>query len=365
MIHSAPVSPVVNKEVVIDVTPDVTAAELWDLANKGLRVFRYPAKPSVVYSNLIATLSMFIPDITGKSPEVLTQMARDMLLKYTHQNVLDPIDPNQCKYPDPSEVHSGDFIGLIGLDGMGAMMSWAMGSTTSHTAVAMWIDGELNVCESTGDGVQCNSYEFFLNRYNKCQVILAPLSAESRARFNETAALEYFKTVDGLAYGYHTLLWTWIDTETDNFPCIAPDFQGTCMTSEWSEVFMALVDRSDSNIGYLLWNTGLAKRLGVADTLRTAELFQIAGQQGYKRWSQVAILPELDEWKYNTTGRDGEPRVGQDMTCCVFVCQMWKAGGVFDPALVNDFNCAELTNWDDVSAIIRLINCWMDDVCVL
>ena len=30
----------------------------------------------------------------------------------------------------------------------------------------------------------------------------------------------------------------------------------------------------------------------------------------------------------------------------VFVCRMWKAGGLFD-ALGDDFQCAELTNWDD------------------
>ena len=112
---------------------------------------------------------------------------------------------------------------------------------------------------------------------------------------------------------------------------------------------MALVDHAVPAIGALIWNPGLAKRLGVSDQLRTAELYQEAGNQGYERWSQVAIIPESDEWRYNTTDRDHNPVVGQDMVCCVFVCNMWKVAGVFDEEMKNSFNCGELTNWDDVS----------------
>lgn len=65
-----------------------------------------------------------------------------------------------------AEVHSGDFLGVIRLDGLDPMLAWAvsagahmlaflivlffkMGSTTGHTTVALWIDGELYICEST------------------------------------------------------------------------------------------------------------------------------------------------------------------------------------------------------------------------
>lgn len=53
---------------------------------------------------------------------------------------------------------------------------------------------------------------------------------------------------------------------------------------------------------------------------------------------------EQDGWMYNTT-RYGKPAMGPSMVCCVFVCNMWKAGGVFSN-IDNDFQCAELTNWD-------------------
>ncbi len=34
------------------------------------------------------------------------------------------------------------------LDGLDPMIAWAMGAATGHTAVALWRDEELFVCES-------------------------------------------------------------------------------------------------------------------------------------------------------------------------------------------------------------------------
>jgi len=44
------------------------------------------------------------------------------------------------------------------------------------------------------------------------QVAWLPLSEESRAVFNETAAIEKFYELEGLPYGFHTFLSTWVDT---------------------------------------------------------------------------------------------------------------------------------------------------------
>lgn len=49
---------------------------------------------------------------------------------------------------DPSLVHSGDFLGIIRLDGLDPMIAFGMGSTTGHTTVAQRIDGVLHICES-------------------------------------------------------------------------------------------------------------------------------------------------------------------------------------------------------------------------
>jgi hypothetical protein len=49
-----------------------------------------------------------------------------------------------------------------------------------------------------------------------------PLSPEARARFNETAAQEFFFKTQGLPYGYHNFLFGWIDTPLDNWPPLLP-----------------------------------------------------------------------------------------------------------------------------------------------
>lgn len=45
-----------------------------------------------------------------------------------------------------------------------------------------------------------------------------PLRPEIRAKFNNTAAVEWFYTVENVPYGYHNFLFGWIDTESQNLP---------------------------------------------------------------------------------------------------------------------------------------------------
>jgi hypothetical protein len=49
-----------------------------------------------------------------------------------------------------------------------------------------------------------------------------PLSAEARSKFNETAAIEFFNSTEGLPYGFHNFLFGWIDTVEDNLPPLMP-----------------------------------------------------------------------------------------------------------------------------------------------
>ena len=98
----------------------------------------------------------------------------------------------------------------------------------------------------------------------------------------------------------------------------------------------------------MIVNPGFEQRLKVNTPKRTAELYQIAHEQGLKP-VDVLPIPEDDNWVYNMTRYD-EPYVGKNMVCCVFVCNTWKAAGVFG-ALTDSINCGEQTNWDDVSVM--------------
>lgn len=49
-------------------------------------------------------------------------------------------------------------------------------------------------------------------------IALLPLHPELRAKFNEPAAWEYAKSMSGKPYGYHNLIFSWIDTTSGNYP---------------------------------------------------------------------------------------------------------------------------------------------------
>ena len=240
---------------------------------------------------------------------------------------------------------TGDFFGSRALNGLGPMLGWASGATTGHTFIAQWIDNELYMCESTTPAVQCTRYDQYMaGQRDAYQVVWAPLNAAAREKYNETAALEFFRSVEGMDYGFRTLLWGWIDDAVANLPCLPPDFESSCLSWSYFEASLAELDRH-TGLGRMIWNPGMAKRLSVSDELRTAELYQLAAEKGLSSLDLIR-MPEQDSWRYNTT-RNGEPYEGQDMVCDVFVCNMWKAGGLFGD-VADAINCGEMTNWDVV-----------------
>lgn len=61
-------------------------------------------------------------------------------------------------------------------------------------------------------------WELALKDNSNPQIALLPLHPEIRAKFNSTAAWEYARSMSGKPYGYHNMIFSWIDTVTDNFP---------------------------------------------------------------------------------------------------------------------------------------------------
>ncbi|MDP2436861.1 MAG: hypothetical protein Q8P67_14015, partial [archaeon] len=55
-------------------------------------------------------------------------------------------------------------------------------------------------------------------------VNLIPLKKELRARLNVPAMVQFFEQVQGMPYGWHNFIFTFLDTEWDNLPRpITPD----------------------------------------------------------------------------------------------------------------------------------------------
>ena len=62
-------------------------------------------------------------------------------------------------------------------------------------------------------------WEFELTKDNSNpHIALLPLHPDLRAHFNESAALEYARSMDGQPYGFHNLIFSWVDTVDRNFP---------------------------------------------------------------------------------------------------------------------------------------------------
>jgi len=252
---------------------------------------------------------------------------------------------------DDSLIQSGDFFGIIRLDGLDPMLAWAMGTSTGHTTVALRTpEGDLFICESTTkdsywpvNGIQCTNYRQWLIQAQAADynVVWSPLTDEARAQFDANAAWDFFRSVQGVDYGFYNMLFAWIDTAQDNYPCLPPDYN-MCLEAPHFECLFGFIDTFAPSIADKMMNEALNHRLGTTG-LDSADLGLLAFNQGINM-GDLYTWVESDDWLYNTT-RWGEPFLAPSMMCDTFVCRIWKAGGLFGN-LTSEINCGEFTNWD-------------------
>ena len=343
-------------------TANLTASEKWDLLNTGVRVFRFRDNPLKTVSDVLQTALLFVPLLTAKPPAFAAKRNVDFLRNYRGLTMA-PRNDSGATLLDASDIDPGSFFGIIRLDGLDTMLAWGMGSHTGHTAIALHNEtGHLHVCESTTkdsywpvNGVQCTPYARWLKQAREAghNVVLAPLAEPYRSRFNNTAALRFFRENEALDYGFQSMLWGWIDTPRDNYPCLPPypnsDGDGFCLTFElYSTLFPFIGKLTGSAAIEQLYLAAFNQRVFNSTTapLRSAtDVYQAAAAKEMDLHAMPTII-ERDDTIYNQVFNNGTKTRGLAMNCDVFVCRMWKAGGLFD-ALGDGFQCAELTNWDD------------------
>jgi len=127
---------------------------------------------------------------------------------------------------DEDLIQSGDYFAVTRMDGLDQIIEWGTGSHSGHSVIALRIDGELYITESQDGwywpkhGIQRNLFKDWVKYANNAgfNVVWLPLRKELREKFNETAAVEFFKSVEGLPYGYHNFLFSWLDTPDQSFP---------------------------------------------------------------------------------------------------------------------------------------------------
>jgi len=319
-----------------------TQAELVHIKRNGFRVFRFLDSFVQTILDLYDTAMLFLPALTGNSVPESCALANLQFLEQYCSIAMPARNTTKVSVP-ASAIHSGDFFGVIRLDGLDPMLAWAMGgSHTGHTTIAMWINNVLHVCESTTkdsywptNGIQCTEYTQWLTQAENADynVVLLPLSPASRAKFNETAALQFIQQNLNLNYGFGNLLWGWVDFESDNYPYP--------LTWQLHELLPGLLSKISPAIADLLWNQAFNFRLQTQG-LNAAELYEQAYSKGLT-FGELVSLPEQDNWMYVQQNNGNQTVKGRSMVCDVFVCEAWKAGGLFGS---TPFSCSEATNWD-------------------
>jgi hypothetical protein len=221
--------------------------------------------------------------------------------------------------------------------GINAVEAYGTGGRADHVAAFLWIDGELFVVESMGGG-QEEKQGLIRTPYLKWLQDLDPtwlvamlrLNDEARARFNETAAVQFFKSVEGLPYGYHNYFFGWVDTPANNYP--------PPLSAPLVPVVFALLDRIDKSLSQKMWGYALNQRLRTQN-LGIEELIALCEKRNVSIYD-VITWPERDAWTYPD---------GKSLTCSSFVMAMYKAAGVFRGI---DFEATELTPRDSYSVKI-------------
>ena len=107
--------------------------------------------------------------------------------------------------------------------------------------------------------------------------------------------------VNGLDYGYENMIFSWIDTLEENYPCIPPKYD-RCMSWLLLEVLSIFYDRISTVIPQKIWLEALNKRVGTQG-LRTLDVYRKylsekpAGADATVYLSGLAAIPEQDSWK--------------------------------------------------------------------
>ena len=237
---------------------------------------------------------------------------------------------------DKKNVKTGDAILISRLDGVDPMIMLGAGGRAGHTCVCSWYGDELYVLESQDGwywprhGIQKNKWDDWIQWAHNADfnVVLLPLKEEYRKKLDVQKANDWFDNeVEGLPYGYHNFIFSWIDTPDKNFPYST--------SSELLEFIFSLVSKVYPAISDLMVTEALNMRVGKKG-LTFQQMIAEAARQG-KTLEQLAAEPEIEGWEYHD---------GLSYVCSCFVIAFYEHGGMFgDISLIpNEFTPKDVYN---------------------
>ncbi len=328
-------------------TSDGSPEQDWDLFERGPRVFVHQTSPEDLTYKIGATFALFEAEFTMEVPQLVADMNREFMKSYIGID-MEPRGANVPEILDIPEhlIQDGDTFNIIRLNGLAPMIAWAMGAATGHTVVALWREDRLYLCESTTvsecwptNGIQCNPYSTWVEWARKADMhaVWAPLDRKPGApTMDRNKAWDLVDRLVGNDYGYEVVLMGWLDTIKDNLPCLKDrELSDFCLEAETFELLFAYIQRV-SFAAARVFVPAVQQRAGVPFNSTLLQAYYNAHLNGVEP-TQIFSITEKDGWLYETT-RDGKPVVSYSMVCNVFVCNVWKAGGLFNDA---DINCGD------------------------
>ena len=325
--HVFAVSFPVTKRITFD---NLSDSEYFDILQNGVRVFTFCDGIEELMSDLFMTVELFFGGF-GLDPLIpifgshTTKREEEANLEFLARAMGYVMEPRKVTKLNisPSDIHSGDFLGVIRLDGLSPIIMFGTGGRISHSTMALWIEEngtrELYILESQGgwywpkNGLQITKWAKWIKLAENAsyQIVLLPLKPEVRAKFNETAVMEWFKTVEGTPYGTHNFMFGWIDTVDQNIP---PILNATLLP-----ILLSIFEQIKPAAAKSVYGEAMNKRLGTVN-LTISELAEVAEQTG-RNLLQVQAMVEEEGWIYSN---------GVSYVCSSFVLAMYKRAGILD-----------------------------------
>lgn len=344
-----------------------TPAEKWDLHERGPRVFLYRQGLNEALENLVSTLFLFEPCIIEGVGDSFAEANLDFLRDNVGIEMpkRDPETP-EIMPVDKSLIKNGDTFDIMRLDGLDPMIAWAMGASTGHTAIALWKQNELYVCEANAkspywpvNGIQCNTYDDWMEygRRNGYNVVWAPL--DRNLEFDIDSAWNFVNEHLDIDYGWEVVLTGVLDTLHGNQICL-DSAKTRCIVNEHFEFIFSVAEKYSKDVARL-FKPAIMQRSGIDFDQPMVEAYYNAYLNKGIEPETLHLLPELDGWKYPTT-RNGTEYMSDVSICHVFTCKVLRAAGIFDANI--DFNCAELNVNDNYRLKIYEKNFTRPEICI-
>ena len=306
----------------------VTQDDLNEISMNGIKILSLCTSLTNEIKSLVNTAKLFIGGL-GTDPKHVVPIMRpsipeemveaNLRLLKLFNNYIPVRRENKIVNFDKNIIHTGDFVAISRMDGLSPVVMIGSGGNIGHVAVCSWIDGELYVLESQDSwywpnaGIQRTKWEQWIEwAYNAdLNVAILPLREEYRKKLDEKKANDWFINVaEGLNYGYHNFIFTWIDTVDKNFPFV--------LTHEIVELFFSIISYVDPKVSDKLLTEAVNIRLGTKG-LTLQQAIAEGARQG-KTFEEILAEPETEGRVYSD---------GYNYVCSAFAVAFWKHGGLF------------------------------------